>query len=124
MDRRRRHAGAPAPQLIHTFTRHKIVDDGKRTVRLKVTDDAGASAETSITLRLLEPACEATVQLGRLRATGICLRHRKQQWTSKDPVTLNGITITPAAGRTVTSREGPRRPRPARASASPRRARP
>jgi hypothetical protein len=90
------------PTLTHTFTPHQLVDDRKRTVRLKVTDDKGASAETSITLRLLEPACEAAVQLGRLRATGICLRHRKQHWTSKDPVTVNGMTLTPAAGRTVT----------------------
>jgi hypothetical protein len=90
------------PTLTHTFTPHQLVDDRKRTVRLKVTDDKGATAETSITLRLLEPACEATVQLGRLRATGICLRHRKQHWTSKDPVTVNGMTLTPAAGRTVT----------------------
>jgi hypothetical protein len=90
------------PTLTHTFTRHQLVDDGTRNVRLKVTDDAGATAETEITLRLLEPQCESTVQLGRLKATGVCLRRRQQHWTSKDPITLNGMTITPHANRTIT----------------------
>ncbi len=99
------------PTVTHTFERFKtLVDPGKRHVRLRVTDDAGAQAETEMTMTLLEPSCETLAAKGRLRATGTCLRPRKLQvdgrrivrWSSERPVRLNGITIAPKANRTVT----------------------
>jgi hypothetical protein len=90
------------PTLTHTFARHKIVEPGKRTVHLRVTDDKGATAETELTLTLLEAKCQSAFTSGRLHVTGVCLRLRGSRWTSKDPVTINGIRIAPKPNRTLT----------------------
>jgi hypothetical protein len=95
----------PGPALIHTLERHQLVDTMKRTVNLRVTDDQGATSETTLTITLLEPRCEQTVVLGRIRATGACLRHYKSKYVSQNPVTVNGITLTPKANRTITLKE-------------------
>src|SRR5215204_4061219 len=45
------------PTVTHTFERYSgLVDPGKRTVRVRVTDEDGASAEAAMTLTLLEPS--------------------------------------------------------------------
>ena len=99
------------PTVTHTFERRGgLVDDRNRPVRVRVTDDKGATAEAAMTLKLLEPSCEPLVAKGRLSATGICLRPRNVEvagkkvvrWYSEHPVTVNGIAIVPAAGRSVT----------------------
>jgi hypothetical protein len=99
------------PTVTHTFERYSgLVDPRKRPVRVRVTDEDGASAEAAMTLTLLEPSCEPLVARGRLRATGLCLRpraievdgHKVTRWYSERPITLNGIEIVPAAGRSVT----------------------
>ncbi len=93
------------PTVAHTFERYHLVDTMKRPVRLRVTDDRGAQAETTITLTLLEPSCKSTVTLGRITATGVCLRRHKATYVSANPITVNGITITPKANRTVSVKE-------------------
>ena len=99
------------PAVTHTFERRGgLVDDRKRPVRVRVTDDKGATAEAAMTLKLLEPSCEPLVAKGRLRATGLCLRPRNLEvggkkivrWYSEHAIALNGIEIVPAAGRSVT----------------------
>ena len=99
------------PTVTHTFERLKgLVDHRKRPVRVRVTDDKGASAEAAMTLTLLEPSCEPLVTNGRRRDAALCLRPRNVEvggkkvvrWHSERPVTLNGIAIVPAAGRSVT----------------------
>jgi len=98
------------PTVTHTFEAYKgLIDPRKRTVRVRVTDDKGATAETAVTLALLEPSCEPVVKQGRISASGICIRPRNIEvdgkkvvrWYSERPVTLNGIRIVPAADRTV-----------------------
>ena len=98
------------PTVTHTFEAYKgLVDPRKRPVRVRVTDDKGATSEAAMTLALLEPSCEPLVTRGRLSATGICLRPRNIEvggkkvvrWYSERPVTVNGIRIVPAAGRLV-----------------------
>jgi hypothetical protein len=100
-----------SPTVTHTFEAYKgLVDPRKRPVRVRVTDDEGATAEAAMTLSLLEPSCESLVKKGRLSASGTCLRPRKIEvdgknvvrWYSEHPVTINGIRIAPAAQRTVT----------------------
>ena len=99
------------PTVTHTFERYSgLVDNRKRPVRVRVTDDDGASSEAAMTLTLLEPSCEPLVANGRLSATGICLRPRNVEvggkkvvrWYSEHPVTVNGIRIVPAVQRSVT----------------------
>jgi hypothetical protein len=110
--------------VAHTFARRDgLVDDRKRPVRVRVTDDTGATAETAMTLTLLRPSCEQLVTRGRLRASGLCMRPRKVEvethrellaghdvvrrhtvvrYHSERPVTVNGVVIVPAAGRSIT----------------------
>jgi hypothetical protein len=91
------------PRVTHTFQAGgAIIDLRKRTVRVRVTDDKGATAEQALTLSLLEPACEQVVDRGRIHATGTCLRPHKDGWVSKLPIELNGIAIAPKPNRTVT----------------------
>jgi hypothetical protein len=116
--------GGASPMLTHTFEHYKgQFDPGKRTVRLRVTDDKGASAEAALTLTLLEPACEPLVRYGRLSATGLCMKPRHVEvetrrrlpdgrtivqtrkvvrWYSERPVTINGFTVVPAPDRSLT----------------------
>src|SRR4051794_35246572 len=62
------------PTLTHTFERHQLVDTMKRPLKLRVTDTQGATAETTLPLTLLERSCKTPVPLGRIKATGVCLR--------------------------------------------------
>ena len=82
---------AGGPTLTHVYARHEIVETGKRTVHLRVTDDKGATAETGLTLTLLEAKCMSQFTTSRLHVTGICLRFTKDRWYSKEPVAINGI---------------------------------
>ena len=99
------------PNVTHTFNLYTgLVDPRKRVVRLRVTDDKGATDVDEVTLTLLEPSCEQELVRGRLRATSLCMRARKVEvegeevtrYTAKVPLTVNGITIVPASGRTAT----------------------
>jgi len=99
------------PSITHTFNLYKgLVDPRKREIRVRVTDDKGATDIEEVTLSLLEPSCEQELVKGRLRATSLCMRPRKVEldgeevtrYTAKVPVAVNGITIVPASGRTVT----------------------
>ena len=61
-----------ASTVTHTFEAYSgIVDPRKRIVRLRVTDDDGATAEAQLTLTLLDPACEAGVTHGRIRHVAV-----------------------------------------------------
>ena len=95
------------PTVTHTFEALTgLVDVRQRTVRVRVTDDKGGTDVDEATLRLLEPPCQPQMTHGSLKAKSLCLRMRKldggavTRWYSKDPVVLNGITVTPLGGRT------------------------
>ena len=119
------------PAVTHTFERRGgLVDDRKRPVRVRVTDDKGATAEAAMTLKLLEPSCEPLVAKGRLRATGLCLRPRNLEvggkkivrWYSERAVASTASRSSrPQAGRSrSTCRRRPARPpRGSRATARP-----
>ena len=70
-----------------------------------MTDDDGATADTTMALKKLEPACTGRVMVERVVATSPCLRRYEiengQQYRSEYPVSLNGVTITPAEGKYV-----------------------
>ena len=74
-------------------------------LRLRVTDDKGATAETTMALKKLEPACVEKAFFERAVATSPCLRLYEiedgKQYRSEFPVTVNGVTITPAEGKNV-----------------------
>ena len=99
-----------AATVTHTFEAYTgVIDPRKRVVRVRVTDDDGATAEAGLTLTLLDPACEAGTTFGRIQATSLCLRHRVtkvdgkdvDRWYSERPVTLNGLELVPAAGKLI-----------------------
>jgi hypothetical protein len=99
------------PTVTHTFRLFKgLVDPRKRVVRVRVTDNKGATGTDQFTLSLLEPGCEDGVRSGRLTATSVCLRPRSAtvdgeqitRYTAKLPVVVNGITLAPNPGRSVT----------------------
>ena len=104
-----RDTGAGA-MVTHTFEAYAgIVDPRRRSVRVRVTDDHGATAEAQLTLTLLDPACEAGMTYGRIRAKSLCLRHRVtkvdgkdvDRWYGERPVTLNGLKLVPGAGKLI-----------------------
>lgn len=95
------------------------------TVRLRVTDDQGATATTELKLTKLEPECETTAAKKLLAASSPCFRRYHyeagdgkkllgfdgklksgagvsgDQYRSSLPVRVNGIEIVPAAGKQV-----------------------
>ncbi|MDA0174145.1 PKD domain-containing protein [Solirubrobacter taibaiensis] len=82
-----------------------VNDEKPAVLRLRVTDDKGATAETTMALKKLEPACVEKVFFERAVATSPCLRLYEiedgKQYRSEFPVTVNGVTITPAEGKNV-----------------------
>ena len=82
-----------------------VNDEKPAVLRLRVTDDEGATAETTMALKKLEPACTGRVMVERAVATSPCLRRYEidsgQQYRSEFPVSLNGVTIAPAEGKHV-----------------------
>ena len=95
------------PTVTHTFEAlGGLVDVRKRTVRVRVTDDRGGSDVDEATLTLLEPSCQPEMSHAALKAKSLCLRKRKldggavTRWYAKDPVVLNGITLSPLGGST------------------------
>ncbi|HZB74631.1 MAG TPA: hypothetical protein VE526_00300, partial [Solirubrobacteraceae bacterium] len=81
--------------------------DDAVTVRLRVTDDDGATAERAYPIKLLPPGCQEDVVVGSLAAHGECFRKhsilgRTIYRSEPDlPVTVNGIAILPHAGKQV-----------------------
>src|SRR5215208_5012112 len=71
-----------------------------RTVSVRVTADAGATAVDAVELRLYEAACRELVIYRGLELSGPCLRSRNAtaddrpvtRHYSREPVTINGIT--------------------------------
>jgi hypothetical protein len=93
--------GGGSPQATTTYRDTRPV-----TVGLRVTDDDGATATASLRLKKLPAACTTSFQLGRVRASSPCFRVEERgeavtEYRSTHPVELNGIAITPAAGRSV-----------------------
>ena len=105
------HDGGASPTVTHTFERYKgLVDPRTRTVSVRVTDDAGATAVDTVELRLYEAACRELVIYRGLELSGPCLRSRNAtaddrpvtRHYSREPVTINGITLVPAGGAQIT----------------------
>lgn len=82
------------------------------TIRLRVTDDDGASDTTLMALEKSPASCVSLVQRDRLRATAECFRREQDRATagkpgditvtSEGPVSVNGIAVAPSAGKRVT----------------------
>ena len=98
------------PTVTHTFEALKgLVDTRKRIVRVRVTDDKGATATDEATLTLLEPACQPGMTNGKLSVKADCIRKRKierdgkevTRWYSEEAVVINGITVRPLSGSTL-----------------------
>ena len=53
-------------------------DEQPVTLKLRVTDDDGATGETTLPLTKLEAECQDAMWVGRLYVTGPCLRVRRQ----------------------------------------------
>ena len=103
--------GGASPIVTHTFELYKgLVDPRRRTVHIRVTDDKGDTGTTEVSLALLEPSCQPEAVAGHLRATSLCLRARDvevdgvaaKRYYAEVPVVINGITLAPDEGRTVT----------------------
>jgi hypothetical protein len=103
--------GGVSPTVSHTFELYKgLVDPRVRTIAVRVTDDAGATAVDTVQLRLYEPACQDLVVYRGLELSGACIRSRNAtadgrpvtRHYSKEPVTINGITLVPAGGARIT----------------------
>jgi hypothetical protein len=105
--------GGSSPTVTHTFELFKgLVDPRVRTVSVRVTDDGGATAVDTVQLHLYEPACQDLVVYGGLELSGPCIRSRNatagdgrpvKRHYSKEPVTINGITLVPAGGGYITA---------------------
>jgi hypothetical protein len=98
------------PTVTHTFEALTgLVDVSNRLVRVRVTDDKGATDVDEVTIRVAEPACQRGLTYGRLIVRATCIRKRmierdgKQvaHWWSEEPIVINGITLRPRSGRDV-----------------------
>ena len=88
------------PKLTTTYK-----DEAPAVLKLKVTDDDGATDETGMVLKKLEPQCQPGCGWSKIVATGPCLRRytldNGKQYRSEFPVSVNGITIAPRNGKRV-----------------------
>jgi hypothetical protein len=77
------------------------------TVHVRVTDNRGATAERAYAIRLLAPGCLDEVAIGALSVRGECFRKHKLldkvSYVSDPglPASVNGIAITPHAGKRI-----------------------
>ena len=89
-----------SPTLTTTYK-----DAAPAVLKLKVTDDDGATDETGMVLKKLEPQCQSWMRVSKIVATGPCLRRytvdNGKQYRSEFPVVVNGITIAPRNGKRV-----------------------
>lgn len=94
--------GGSSPQTTITYR-----DMGAVTIGLRVTDDDGATATTSLRLKKLASDCTTSFLQGDVRATSPCFTVEQRdggataEYRSRHPVELNGLAIVPAPGRTV-----------------------
>jgi hypothetical protein len=98
------------PTVTHTFEAlNGLIYTRKRLVRVRVTDDQGATDTDEATLTLLEPACRPGMTHGKLNVKSDCIRKRNierdgrevTRWYSKEAVVINGITVRPLSGSTI-----------------------
>jgi YD repeat-containing protein len=84
------------PHLTHTYN-----DENPVTLKLRVTDNEGATAVTELPITKLEASCQEHVHHKRMYVSGQCLRKypikHGFQYRSKHPVQVNGITLVPGA---------------------------
>ncbi len=91
------------PKATHTYP-----DAGAATVRLRVTDNAGAQDVLGAGL-IVKAGCRSEIVFKRLRATSPCFKLIKKKgggftsasYRSSDPIKVNGITIVPKSGKRV-----------------------
>ncbi|HEX6026406.1 MAG TPA: PKD domain-containing protein, partial [Solirubrobacter sp.] len=81
---------------------------GPVTVRLRVTDDAGATAVAELRVSILSPTCRSSISAGALRATARCFRRHLvaggAEYRATGNVSINGITVAVASGKTLAIR--------------------
>lgn len=117
------------PHLDHVFEPGRVIlgrDHRKRDVRVRVTDDQGATAETGFTVDIKQAACVDQVKSGALTIEGACLRpnnvtvdgNKLVRYLSSDPVTMGGIAIAPRGGQSVAVDVGGAQPRVASRNAA------
>ena len=99
------HSTGAAPTVTHDFAPQssgRIAAPKKEwQVSVRVTDDQGAQATDSFTIKIKPPKCETQVKVGAFTATGDCLRDYGDHHKSTEPITLNGIAIEPRDGHWV-----------------------
>ena len=82
-----------------------IRDERRANLRVRVTDNDGATDIVAMRLIKLEPACQSFVRFERVVVTSPCLRKYEiahgTQYRSKLPVKVNGLTIAPVNGKQV-----------------------
>jgi hypothetical protein len=89
----------------------KFLSSADHGIRLRVTDDDGATGSAAMEVKVSPAACESLVQFERVRATAVCFRREQEKGTalkpgdityvSDGPVNVNGVTVAPAQGRHV-----------------------
>lgn len=93
------------PRITHAFVAQSARTIARPKtewpVSVRVTDDAGAQATDSFTIKIKPPKCEQEVKLGGFTATGSCLRDFGDHHRSSEPVSLNGVAIEPQGGQWV-----------------------
>jgi YD repeat-containing protein len=94
------------PTTAYTYV-ELLFRGGSVKVRLRVTDDKGASATRTYDIRLLPPGCQEDVTIGALAAHSACFRRHNTlglvSYVSEPdlPVSVNGISIVPHVGKRV-----------------------
>jgi PKD repeat protein len=88
-------ATGTTPTAVHTYDRADPL-----TVRVRVTDDRGATAVDEMRIAIIPPNCRPAVSAGNLRATGRCFRRHQVaggvEYRTTSRVSINGIIVTPA----------------------------
>jgi hypothetical protein len=88
------------PKLTTTYK-----DEKPAVLKLRVTDDDGATDVTGMALKKLEPQCQPWMRVAKVVASGPCLRRytldNGVQYRSEFPVSVNGVTIAPRNGKRV-----------------------
>ena len=117
------------PFVEHVFEPGPLVlgrNNRRIDVRVRVTDDGGATAESGFAVSIQKAACQQQVKSGALTVEGECLRPNNftvdgkkiVRYLSEAPVSMGGIAFAPRAGNSIAVDVGGSAPRVASGNAS------